>query len=169
MTNEELIAAMSSLVSRAEAAAANANAAATTANAAADQATAGASSSVAGARTQSNTETDTGAIDRQVDSDIGVEEAWAANVKRTYDVHQTYDLETKGRNRLHFDNAIVEMQKHLANVNHLSLQALTNNQNASQLSIDRMWNINETDLAAKSAAALTDAILAELVKRAKPG
>lgn len=175
MTNDELLDAMTKLVARAEAAAANANASATTATAAANQATAGASGGVAGARTQSNVEA---ALDRamstvqqlqqtQVESDIDTPEAWKANVKRTYDVHQTYDLEGMSRNRLHFDNAITELQKHVANVNHLTLQALTNNQNASQLSIDRMWNINETDLAAKSAAVLTDAILAELVRRAK--
>lgn len=163
----------------ATAAAVNANAAANTANAAANQASSGAAAGVAGARTQSNVES---ALDRamstvqqlqqtQVESDIDTPEAWKANVKRTYDIHQTYDLEGMNRNRLHFDNAIIEYQTHVKNTNQLTLQALSNNQNQSNtgngMLIDRTWNINETDLAAKAAAIATDAIWAKLIEAGK--
>jgi len=51
----------------------------------------------------------------------------------------------------------------------LTVTNLANNQNQSNLnntlSIDRAWNINETDLAAKSAAIITDAVLAVIAKK----
>ena len=175
MNDAELLAAVTKAVAEANAAAANANTAAASANAAANQASAGSSSGVAGARTQSNMEA---AVDRamstvqqlqqaQVESDIDTPEAWKANVKRTYDVHQTYDMEVMVRNRTHFDALITQLQTHLANVNQMAIQALANNQNQSNLnntlSIDRAWNINETDLAAKAAAIATDALWAKMI------
>lgn len=174
LTNDELVATLTQAIAAANAAASNANAAAATANAAANQASAGAASGVAGARTQSNAEQASfndamsKVIQQQVESDIDTPEAWKANVKRTYDVHQSMDSESFSRNRVHFDNMIVQLQTHLANVNQLTLQSLANNQNQSNLnntlSIDRAWNINETDLSAKSAAVLTDAILSGAAK-----
>lgn len=173
MTNEELLVQLNAALVDARAAAANANAAAATANAAANQASAGSAAGVAGARTQSNVEqaavTDAilKTISQQTESDINVPEAWQANVKRTYDLHQSSDFESANRNRVHFDQMIVQLQTHLADVNHLTLQALANNQNQSNLnntlSIDRSWNINETDLAAKAAAIATDGIWAKMI------
>lgn len=170
MTNEQLSKKMEDLVARAEAAAVNANAAATTANAAADQASAGASSGVAGARTQSNKESDseTGSVFKTVqqDSDIGIPEAWSANVKRTYDIHQSYDMETQVRNRTHFDTMLVEQQKHLAAVNAMVLQSIANNQNQSNVAngllVDRAWNVNETD----GFAVLLQKVVGEAVREA---
>src|SRR5262245_60030084 len=165
---------ISEAIAEAKVAAVAANAAAATAN----LASAGAGATTA--RTQSNIES---AIDRamsqvtslqqaQVESDIDTPEAWKANVKRTYDVHQSHDMEVMQRNRVHFDTLVTQLQTHLANVNQLTLAALANNQNQSNLcntlAIDRSWNINETDLSAKSAAALTDRILAEAAKVDKP-
>lgn len=171
MSSEKLLKELEEAIAKAEAAAASANAAA--ANASSAQASTGAGGGTSNARTQSNSEQSSGTetVFKSVsqDSDIGVPEAWSANVKRTYDVHQTYDVETQVRNRNHYDTMVTEQQKHLANLNHMTLQALANNQNQSNLnntlSIDRAWNINETDLAAKSVAILTDAVLAEIVKR----
>ena len=153
MNNDELLKRIEDAIASAKAEAANANAAATTANAAADQASAGAAAGVAGARTQSNKEVDSGTEtvfkSVQQDSDIGIPEAWSANVKRTYDLHQTDDFEARMRNRIQFDAIISEQTKHLANLNQLTLQSLANNQNQSNLnntlSIDRSWNVNETD------------------------
>jgi len=153
MNNDELLKRIEDAIASAKAEAANANAAATTANAAADQASAGAAAGVAGARTQSNKEVDSGTEtvfkSVQQDSDIGIPEAWSANVKRTYDVHQSDDFEAKMRNRIQFDAIVSEQTKHLANLNQLTLQSLANNQNQSNLnntlSIDRSWNVNETD------------------------
>jgi len=153
MNNDELLKRIEDAIASAKVEAANANAAATTANAAADQASAGAAAGVAGARTQSNKEVDSGTEtvfkSVQQDSDIGIPEAWSANVKRTYDVHQSDDFEAKMRNRIQFDAIVSEQTKHLANLNQLTLQSLANNQNQSNLnntlSIDRSWNVNETD------------------------
>lgn len=191
LTNEEILALIEKAVAEAKASAVAANAAAATANAAADQASSGAAAGVAGARTQSNVEQalakaiDTAASlqQAQVESDIDTPEslkagvvanrsAWDANNKRTYDVHQTEDSETRGRNRTHFDALISQQLTHIANLNSLTLQAIANNQNQSNLvntgainhqalAVDRQWNINETDLSAKSAAVLTDMILAK--------
>ena len=189
MTNEELLDAVRKMVgdamSQATAAVTNANAAINTAaNAAtvaanAAQASAGAQAGVAGARTQSNIES---AVDRamstisqQVESDIDSPEAWKANLKRTYDIHQTDERESFSRNRLHFDNMLTQLQTHVANLNQMTIQSLANNQNQSNLgnlqaiahrdlATDREWNINETDLSAKSAAVLSDAILAGVAK-----
>ena len=143
------------------------------ATAAATQATGGASAGIAGARTQSNKEIDSGTESVfktiQQDSDIGVPEAWSANVKRTYDLYQTYDVETQVQNRHHYNTLVTQLQTHLGNLNQLTITNLANNQNQSNLNntlgIDRGWNINETDLAAKSVALLTDAVLAEVVKK----
>ena len=172
MTDQDLLSATLEAIARANAAATNANVAAATANAAANQSSAGAAAGVAGARTQSNVEQASlndaimKTVTQNIDSDIGVTEAWSANVKRTYDLHQSADFEATGRNRVHFDTLITQLFTHLANVNQLTLQSIANNQNQSNmnntLAIDRSWNINETDLAAKAAAALTDKILAAM-------
>ena len=171
MSDEKLLKELQDAIATARAEAANANAAATTANAAADQASAGAAAGVAGARTQSNKEVDSGTEtvfkSVQQDSDIGIPEAWSANVKATYDKHQTYDFETQVRNRTHFDAMVSEQTKHLANLNQLTLQSLANNQNQSNLnntlSIDRSWNINETD----AAAVLLQKVIADAVSKSK--
>jgi len=177
MSNDELLAQLNNAIARAEASVVAANAAATTANAAAaaNQASAGSLGGVAGARTQSNVEQASmndailKSVSQNIDSDIGVTEAWSANVKRTYDIHQTFDTEVMVRNRTHFDTMITQLQTHIANLNQMTIQSLANNQNQSNLnntlSIDRSWNINETDLAAKSAAIITDKVLAAMAAK----
>ena len=141
------------------------------------QASGGAAAGVTGARTVSNKEIDSGTESVfktvQQDSDIGVPEAWSANVKRTYDVHQSYDMETQMQNRQHYNTLVTQLQSHLGNLNQLTITNLANNQNQSNLNntlgIDRSWNLNETDLAAKSVAILTDAVLAEVLKKVGEG
>lgn len=167
-SQEELMSQLAMAIAKAEAAAASANAAA--ANASSAQASTGAAGSTASARTQSNTEqastNDTVFKSVQQDSDIGIPEAWSANVKRTYDLHQTDDFEARMRNRVQFDAIVSEQTKHLANLNQLTLQALANNQNQSNLnntlSIDRSWNVNETD----AFAVLLNKVVAEAVEKA---
>ena len=170
-----LVSSLQDAIAKATVAATNASAAAASANAAADQASGGSAAGVAGARTQSNTETGSGMktdftdVTKNIDSDIGIPEAWSANVKRTYDVHQTYDVESQVQNRQHYNTLVTQLQTHLANLNQLTVTNLANNQNQSNLcntlSIDRAWNINETDLAAKSAAIITDAVLSVIAKK----
>lgn len=172
ITDVDLIEQIQSAIAKAEAAAASANAAA--ANASSAQSSTGAAGGTTNARTQANTESDTGykadvsQTYKNIDSDVNIVEAWSVNAKRTYDFHQTYDMESQTQNRTHFNTLITQLQTHLANVNQLTLQSLANNQNQSNLcntlSIDRSWNINETDLAAKAAAILTDKVLAAATK-----
>ena len=187
MTNEELIAElgtlrkeMSAAVAEVRASVANANAAAATANAAANQAAAGAAAGVAGARTQQNTEASVdramSLLQQQVDSDVDTPEAWKANIKRTYDIHQSLDLESASRNRLHFDHAITQYQSLVSNLNHLNVVQMTNLQNqaniqnsnaieSAKIGSDRMWNVNETDWAAVSMATFVNKVLAEMQKQ----
>ncbi len=129
-----------------------------------------AGSGAANARTQSNTEQASGTesvfknVSQKTDSDINLEEAWGANVKRTYDVHQTYDFETQAQMRTHFNTMITQQQNHLAALNQMSLQAIANNQNQSNLNnllgIDRAWNVNETD----AFSVLLNKVVSEAVK-----
>jgi len=136
------------------------------------QSSTAAGAGVAGARTHSNAEQDnkvvTGLTDvtKNIDSDIGIPEAWSANVKRTYDIHQSYDMESQTQNRTQYNVLQSQLQTHLANVNQLALQSLANNQNQSNLcntlSIDRAWNVNETD----AFAVLLNGMVADAVKAA---
>ena len=151
MKDEQLFDKLTDAIAKAETAAASANAAA--ANASSAQSSTGAAGGTASARTQSNKESDSenASVFKSVqqDSDIGIPEAWSANVKRTYDVHQTYDLEGQTQNRNHYNTLVTQLQTHLANVNQLSLQSIANNQNQSNVAngmlVDRAWNVNETD------------------------
>lgn len=146
MTNEEFLAALEKVVASAVAQVANANAAGSTSNTSANQNSAGSGAAVADSRTRSNIE------DIQVGSDINVPEGWSSHA-----------LEATQKNRVHFDNMVSQQLTHVANLNHLTLQALSNNQNQSNLgnllALDRSWNVNETDayatiLAAKIAESL---------------
>lgn len=99
----------------------------------------------------------------QLDADIGTTEAYTHNLKRTVDLFQTIDVDGIHKNRQHFDNAIVEYQTHVKNVNSLNLNAIKDAQVASKIGDDRMWNVNATDayetiLAAKVAEAVKSAL-----------
>jgi hypothetical protein len=118
-------------------------------------------------RTVSDEGVKTGFVRAQVDSDVGIEEAWAANVKSTYDIHQTW-----------FNDVFGALQKQRAQLDHLTNQLFQNGINSGHLQhlgaitdqnlgTDRKMNINETDLAAKSAAVITDGIIAALGKAAQ--
>jgi len=168
MKDEQLFDKLTDAIAKAETAAASANAAA--ANASSAQSSTGAAGGTASARTQSNKESDSenASVFKSVqqDSDIGIPEAWSANVKRTYDVHQTYDLEGQTQNRNHYNTLVTQLQTHLANVNQLSLQSIANNQNQSNVAngmlVDRAWNVNETD----GFAVLLNKVVADAVAEA---
>jgi hypothetical protein len=129
---------------------------AASANAAANQASAGAAGGVAGARTQSNVETaagtDTGVVSKQLESDINVPEGWSSltllNAKKTYDMHQTNEWESFGKNRVAFDAVTAAYNTHVSNLNHMTLQALANNQLQSDLA--NLQAIAHRDLAIKT-------------------
>ena len=80
---------------------------------------------------------------KDVIKEVGVDEAWKANIKRTYD-----------RAEENLQTVFAETQKTLAAVNSVQLQALANmqeNANAlskqmlrhSDIAADRQWNVDE--------------------------
>lgn len=86
--------------------------------------------------------------------EIGKDEAWFANVKRTYDEYQNESLESIRRNRSIVDKLISDSQSHDNQLRQLSVQAMQNaietaNMVGKQavrhgdLAIDRQWNIDE--------------------------
>jgi hypothetical protein len=86
--------------------------------------------------------------------DIGVDEAWAANIKRTYDEFQQESLESIRSNRTIVDKLILDAQQNDNQRQAIANQALQNavetaNMVSKQavrhgdLSIDRQWNVDE--------------------------
>ena len=118
--------------------------------------------------------------------EIGKDEAWFANVKRTYDEYQQESLESIKRNRSYVDKVLADAQSHDNQRQNIATQALQNAVETanmvgkqavrhSDIAIDRQWNIDEVStLSAKSgaqadlvqaiAATVTAAILKELKK-----
>ncbi len=87
-------------------------------------------------------------------ADIGVEEAhsgavhdqtrsWNANVKRTYDVHQTLDLDglnaARNKGEVLFQLSTQALQNAIESANMISKQAIAHR----DIAIDREWNIDE--------------------------
>lgn len=108
--------------------------------------------------------------------EIGKDESWFANVKRTYDEYQHKSLESIERNRSYVDKVLSDAQadtiekRNIANqslqnavetANMISKQAVRH----SDLAIDRQWNVDEVaHLVAKTAVSL-DAIAAAIAAR----
>lgn len=124
--------------------------------------------------------------ERKHQADIGVEEAhstavhdqtrsWNANVKRTYDVHQTHDLEGVGQRRQHFDRMVTHGLDHDNELRQLTVQAMQNavetaNMLSKQavahrdLAIDREWNIDEVAKLVAENTVFVNAIAAAVAK-----
>jgi hypothetical protein len=114
-------------------------------------------------RTVSDEGVKTGFVSTKVDSDVGIEEAWAANIKDTYDIHKTW-----------FNDVFGALQKQRAQLDHLTNQLFQNGVNSGHLQhlgaitdqnlgTDRKMNINETD----RLSVISDAIIAALGKAAQ--
>lgn len=118
------------------------------------------------------------------DSDIGVEEAWSANIKRTYDEFQHESLESVRRNRSYIDKILSDAQQYDNGRQNMANQALQNAVETanmvgkqvmrhSDLAIDRQWNVDEVSaLTAKSgveADALISAMAVAIAKAMKDG
>lgn len=94
--------------------------------------------------------------------EVGKDEAWFANVKRTYDEYQQESLETIRHMRAHFDKLLSDAQQFDNQRQVIANQALQNAvTNAdlvtkqflqhNALATDRQWNVDEvSDLVAKS-------------------
>jgi len=127
--------------------------------------------------------------------EIGMDEAWKANMKmmfdftfanmkRTYDEYQQSSLESIKQNQSYVQKVLSDSQVHFNNQQAVALQALQNAVETanmvgkqavrhSDLAIDRQWNIDEVaHLVAHTstfkdaiAAAVVDAVLAALSAR----
>jgi hypothetical protein len=86
--------------------------------------------------------------------EIGRDEAWFANIKRTYDEYQQESLESIKRNRSYVDKVLADAQQYdnqrqvIANqclqnavetANMVSKQSVRH----SDIAIDRQWNVDE--------------------------
>lgn len=105
------------------------------------------------------------------DSDINLEEAWGANVKRTYDEHQTYDHDSRVRSRADWEDQRQMRMRHAEELHTVRMQLFQNavetaNMASKQalrdaeLASDRKWNVDEV-------AAVTAVVLDRLVDMAK--
>lgn len=92
--------------------------------------------------------------------DIGQDEAWATNMKRTYDEYQHESLESIKRNRAIVDKLLSDAQQYDNQRQVMANQALQNaietaNMVAKQsvrhsdLAIDRQWNVDEQGYTAR--------------------
>jgi hypothetical protein len=118
-------------------------------------------------------------------SEIGMEECHASNIKAVTDtgIGLIYrklqdDNENAGRNRLHFDLAVLDSRNHANDINVLFKRALTNGITSDAVAnfinldhwhagFDRFWNIDEVNwlvLAALRIPVFQDAILYAVVK-----
>lgn len=110
--------------------------------------------------------------------EIGKDEAWFANVKRTYDEYQHESLESVRRNRSIVDKLVSDAQQFDNQRQVIANQALQNAVETanmvgkqavrhSDLAIDRQWNIDEQSYTAQTIlndAAFQDAITAIVTK-----
>jgi len=140
---------------------------------------ANAAASAGTARTTSNAEQDAkdafkrSFVADQADSDIGGEEgheslvhdqtsAWSANRKRTYDLHQTIDLEELNNKRhkadVLFQLSTQALQNAVETANLVGKQAVRH----TDIAIDREWNIDEVSNLSAKTGVQTDALASAL-------
>ena len=126
-------------------------------------------------------------------TDPGIDEFWKAqvgnlfnNAKRTYDEYQNVSLDGTGKNRVHFDKAVTDIQESDNRKRNIADQALQNavetanmvgkqSVRHSDLAIDRQWNLDEVAGFAQKvlsgiqdpavAAAMAAAIAQEMLKK----
>ena len=110
--------------------------------------------------------------------EVGKDEAWFANIKRTYDEYQHESLESVRRNRSIVDKLVSDAQQFDNQRQVIANQALQNAVETanmvgkqavrhSDLAIDRQWNIDEQSYTAQTIlndAAFQDAITAIVTK-----
>jgi hypothetical protein len=103
--------------------------------------------------------------------EIGKDESWFANIKRTYDEFQHESLESVRRNRSYVDKVVSDAQQSDNVRQNIANQALQNsvetaNMVAKQalrhgdLAIDRQWNVDEVAQLVAKTPVFLDAISA---------
>lgn len=103
--------------------------------------------------------------------EIGRDEAWFANIKRTYDEYQHESLESIRQHRLGAEKVFLDAQAHdnarqtiinqalqnaVETANMVSKQAVRH----SDLAIDREWNVDEVAQAVAKTAFFSDSVAA---------
>ena len=110
--------------------------------------------------------------------DLGADEAWATNLKRTYDEYQQESLESIRRNRTIVDKLVSDAQQYDNQRQNIANQALQNAVETanmigkqavrhSDLAIDRQWNVDEQGYTAADilqSGVFSDAIAAAVSK-----
>lgn len=100
--------------------------------------------------------------DGEKEFEVGKDEAWFANIKRTYDEYQQESLETIKHMRQHFDKLVSDAQQFDNQRQTIANQALQNavetanmvskqSVRHSDLSIDRQWNVEPREAAGEAA------------------
>lgn len=106
--------------------------------------------------------------------EIGKDESWFANIKRTYDEYQEESLESIKRNRSYVDKVLSDAQQSDNVRQNIANQALQNAVETANMvgkqavrhgdiAIDRQWNIDEQGY---TAASVIDAMNSPSVKQA---
>ena len=107
--------------------------------------------------------------------EIGRDEVWSANIKRTYDEFQHESLESIRRNRSFIDKVLTDAQQNdnarqqianLALSNAVYTANLVNKQAVAHrdIAIDREWNLDEVSTVASRSGVFSDAIAAAVAK-----
>ena len=103
--------------------------------------------------------------------EVGKDEAWFANIKRTYDEFQHESLESNRRNRTMVDKLLSDAQGHDNARQNVALQALQNAVETANMvgkqsvrhgdiAIDRQWNVDEVAQLVAKTPVFLDAIAA---------
>lgn len=110
--------------------------------------------------------------------ETGKDEAWFANIKRTYDEFQNESLESIRRNRSYVDKVLAEAGQYDSQRQNIANQALQNAVETanmigkqavrhSDIAIDRQWNVDEQGYTAQTIlndAAFQDAMASAVAK-----
>lgn len=110
--------------------------------------------------------------------EVGKDESWFANIKRTSDEYQQESLETIRMNRTLFHKLLTDAQQHDNTRQTIATQALQNAVETanmvskqahrhSDLAIDRQWNVDEVAQAVAKTGFFADAVAAIVVKTLK--
>ena len=107
----------------------------------------------------------------ETEPEIGRDEAWFANVKRTYDEYQQESLESIKRNRSYVDKVLSDGQQNDNVRQNIANQALQNAVETANMigkqavrhgdvAIDRQWNVDEVAALVAKTPVYLDAIAA---------
>ena|SRR3990167_1417832 len=107
--------------------------------------------------------------------ETGKDEAWFANIKKTYDEFQHESLESIRRNRTAIDKIVTDAQQNDNTRQNVANQALQNAVETANMvgkqairqgdiAVDRQWNLDEVSTVAARSNVFSDAIAAAVAK-----